>query len=173
MPCSLVHRHQYFGETCFRPPPPNLLSETFKGRTYAQLRYGMKPSLDKGQYPPFWAVKLYERLLQRFLRLVHGMQGVRKQIAFLLRAGVLTKVPASLYQLCKAHLALHNKKKSLFFFFYFCTICRHIVQSISNSFRGFRVDPLSRCSDYPTYAFLIHVACSPSCIGWSTNVPPP
>ena len=82
-------------------PPHPLLSEAFKGRSYEQLMYGMKPSLDKELYPPFGAVKLCERLLQRFLRLLHGMQGVRKQIAFLLRAVVLTKVPASLCQLCK------------------------------------------------------------------------
>jgi hypothetical protein len=37
------------------------------------------------------------------------MQGVRKQIAFLLRAGVFTEVPESLYQLCKTHSALKEK----------------------------------------------------------------
>jgi hypothetical protein len=83
-----------------------LLSEAFKGQSYVQLRYGMKPSLDKELYPPFWALKPFERLLQRFLRLAHGLQGVRKQFAVLLLSVVFTKVPASLYQLCKIHLTL-------------------------------------------------------------------
>ena len=86
------------------------------GQLHAQLVYGIKPSLDKELYPPLWAVKLYERLLQRFLWLVDGMQGVRKQIAILLCAGVFTKMPASLYQLSKTHLEL-QKKYSFFSFF--------------------------------------------------------
>jgi hypothetical protein len=73
--------------------------------------------------------------LQRFLRLVHGMQGVSKQFAFLLHAVVFTKVPASLYHLCKTHW----EKKSFLFSWsislYYCIIVRHIVQSTSNSWR--------------------------------------
>jgi hypothetical protein len=159
--------------TLLFPPPPPPLSESFKGRSYGQLTYGMKPSLDKELYPPFWAVKLYERLLQRFLRLVHGMQGVRKQIALLLRA-VFTKVPASLCQLCKTHLALkkllsfsHDQLAFIVAQFVVILFNRHLILG------GFKVDPCSRCSDYPSSMSLLQAACSPSCILWSANVPPP
>jgi hypothetical protein len=70
------------------------------------------------------------------------MQGVRKQIALLLRAGVFAKVPASLYQLSKTHLTL---QKNLSFshdqLAFINALFVAIVFNLHLILRGFKVDP--------------------------------